>query len=154
MATLGEWLARQGESPPTWFLACAVLVWVQSQWLPFWPTGRVLDVLGGVLIAGGLALLFVSLREFARHKTTMLPREVPQRLLTTGTYGVSRNPIYVADVGMLLGLVLILDLGGLPVVALFALAMDRRFIRGEEEVCAATFGPEWTAYAARVRRWL
>jgi protein-S-isoprenylcysteine O-methyltransferase Ste14 len=154
MAGLGQRLARQWESPPTWLVATAAVIWTQAQVLPLLPAGLLLRGAGLVLILAGLAVMATAIAAFARQRTTVLPREVPQRLLTTGLYGLSRNPIYLADAMILAGLALRLDAATLPWVAVFAAVIERRFIRGEEAVCAATFGPAWQTYAARVRRWL
>lgn len=154
MAELGHRLARQWESPPTWLVATAAVIWAQARLVPLLPPGPLLRGAGLLLIVAGLAVMAVAIASFARHRTTVLPREVPQRLLTTGLYGLSRNPIYLADAMILAGLALRLDAATLPWVAVFAAVIERRFIRGEEAVCAATFGADWQAYVARVRRWM
>lgn len=154
MSELVQRLSRQWESPPTWLLGFAGVIWLQARLLPLWPAGPLLRSLGLVLVLVGIALMAAAIATFARHRTTVLPREVPQRLLTTGVYGLSRNPIYLADALVLAGIALTLDAAALPWVAVFMVVIVRRFIRGEEAVCAATFDAEWRAYAARVRRWL
>jgi protein-S-isoprenylcysteine O-methyltransferase Ste14 len=152
--TLFARLSRQTESPPVWLVAMIALAAAQAAWMPLWPGGPALRAIGLVLVVAGIILMALAFVPFARLKTTILPREVPGRLITTGVYGVSRNPIYLADMAILTGLVLRWDAGALPLVALFGWVLTTRFIRGEEAGCAAAFGPAWDAYAARVRRWL
>jgi protein-S-isoprenylcysteine O-methyltransferase Ste14 len=142
------------DTPPVWLVAAIALAYAQARWLPVWPAPPTSAALGLMVMAGGLALFVAAGAQFRRHRTTIVPRERPTRLLTTGPYAVSRNPIYLADALMLLGLVMRWDLGSLAVVAGFVALLQVRFIRGEEAGCAAAFGAEWTAYAARVRRWL
>jgi protein-S-isoprenylcysteine O-methyltransferase Ste14 len=72
-----------------------------------------------------------------------------------GPYGYSRNPIYLGDTLLLLGLGLA---GSWPSLLLgapiFALAVDRYAIRPEESHLAARFPQDFAAYKKRVRRWL
>ena len=142
------------DTPPVWLLAALALAWAQARWLPLVPGSGFLTAAGWGMIAGAVLLFADAALRFARARTSIIPREVPRMLLTTGAYRLSRNPIYLADALLLAGCALLWDPGGLVLVPAFVLLITRRFIRGEEAVCAATFGAEWTAYAARVRRWL
>ncbi|HMO09130.1 MAG TPA: methyltransferase, partial [Paracoccaceae bacterium] len=110
----------------------------------------------GLLLALVLVLreLLLAAREFRRARTSIVPRETPAALLTAGPYALGRNPIYLADALILAGLVLRWDLAALPLVPAFVAVLTRRFIRGEEALCEATFGASWAAYARRTRRWL
>lgn len=152
--TLLQRLTRQAESPPTWLLLCLALAWVQARFLPLWDAGRPGEVLGWALIVVAVVLMVWSVREFRRHHTTIIPREVPSAMIDTGPYQYSRNPIYLADAGFLAGVVLIWDAGGVLVVVAFVTVITRRFIRGEEAGLRAMFGARYEAYAARVRRWV
>jgi len=100
-------------------------------------------------VSGWAALHFVL------ERTSLIPRERPDKLVTTGLYRVSRNPIYLADTAILLGLILIWDaLPSLVLVPLFMKVIEWRFIRREEALIRAHFGAAFDAYCARVRRWL
>jgi protein-S-isoprenylcysteine O-methyltransferase Ste14 len=147
-------LMRQAESPPTWLLLCLVLAWLQARFVPLWDMGRLGAVLGWGLIVASAGLMVWSMREFRRHRTTIIPREVPSAMITAGPYQYSRNPIYVADAAFLAGFVLIWDAGGLVLVAVFVAVITWRFILGEEAGMRATFGAAFDDYAARVRRWV
>ena len=142
------------DTPPVWLLVGIALAWAQARWLPLLPTPPVVQGAGIVVIVAAVVLFVLAAREFRRHRTTIVPRETPEVLLTTGPYAFSRNPIYLADVAILSGAVLRWDLGSLPLVAVYVAILTQRFIRGEEAGCAAAFGADWQAYAARVRRWL
>ena len=147
-------LLRQRESPPTWLGLFLVLAWAQSHWLPVLPSGPVLRLAGTGLILAGIAIFALALAEFRRHRTTVLPRETPNRLITGGIYRFSRNPIYLADALILSGAALRWDAAALLLVPLFMSIIRTRFIRGEEAGLRAVFGSEFDAYAARVRRWI
>ena len=152
--TLRQRLLRQAESPPTWLLLSLAVAWLQARFLPLWDAGHPGDVLGWALIAAAVVLMVWSMREFRRHATTIIPREVPSAMIDTGPYQYSRNPIYLADTVLLAGVVLIWDAGALILVVAFVNIITRRFIIGEEAGMRAAFGAGYEAYAARVRRWV
>ncbi|WP_392507525.1 methyltransferase family protein [Naumannella halotolerans] len=103
----------------------------------------------GLFVAGGAQLL-------ARSTTVdpLVPGESTE-LVTDGVYGYTRNPIYVGDLLLLLGLAIGQGklISYLPVVA-FAALIDRRQIPLEEAALAETFGDDFNDYAEQVPRWL
>ncbi len=81
---------------------------------------------------------------------------VPQkRLITSGPYRFSRNPLYLGgNVFIFLGAVLFFGSPtGLFLTAINILLMDL-WIRREEKQLEQYFGEEWVRYKNRVRRWL
>jgi len=148
-------LLHQLELPPGWLAIFAGLAWLQARLWPMQVLGRVGDVLGTLLVAAGLAVSVWAALQVLLQRTSLFPRRTPERLVTTGLYRVSRNPIYLADAAILLGLVLIWDaIPSLVLVPLFVRLIERRFIEGEEAAIRARFGTEYDAYRARVRRWI
>jgi protein-S-isoprenylcysteine O-methyltransferase Ste14 len=147
-------LARQWESPPVWLALFLALAWAQSRWLPLFDLGLGGDRAGIALIAAGLSIFAVAVAQFWRHQTTILPRETPEVLITTGLYRFSRNPIYLADAMILAGACLIWDAAALSLVPAFMAVITRRFIRGEEAAMAQVFGAHYHAWAAKTRRWI
>ena len=75
--------------------------------------------------------------------------------MTTGIYARTRNPIYVGDAVIYLGIAVATGswLALLVLPALIAV-MNRFVIAREERYLTERFGTAYTAYAARVRRWL
>lgn len=142
------------DTPPVWLAGALALAWAQATWAPLVPGGGLLSGAAWGMIASAVLLFADAAMRFARARTSIVPREVPRALLTTGAYRLSRNPIYLADALLLAGCVLLWDLAALVLVVSFVFVITHRFIKGEEAICAATFGAEWTAYAARVRRWV
>lgn len=117
--------------------------------------GGALAVLGGIAIAAGLALELGTAWTIRRAKTTIMPHRSASRLVTWGPFRISRNPIYLGNTLLLVGLGLVFDnlwLVGFAFVA--AAATQKLAIEREERHLARKFGAEWEAYAARVRRWL
>lgn len=114
---------------------------------------------------GAAAVLFVvaglfgapAIAAFARAKTTINPVRIDNAsaLVSTGIYGVTRNPMYVALTGLLLSLGVFLARPWLllgPV--LFILFITRFQIIPEERAMQAKFGQAYATYRQRVRRWL
>jgi protein-S-isoprenylcysteine O-methyltransferase Ste14 len=145
---------RQWESPPTWLLLFIAVAWGQSKLFPLWNAGVLGDWLGAVFVIAGVALMLASLFQFARARTTVMPREVARVLITNGVYQLSRNPIYVADALILTGLCLRWDLAALIWAVVFVIVIDQRFIEGEEAALRAKFGAEFHDWAEKVRRWI
>lgn len=81
-------------------------------------------------------------------------RRPPERLVTTGIYGITRNPMYLGHLLFLTGL---LGATGSP-VALAALAQGvarfHRRIRRDERRLEELFGDEYRHYAATVPRYV
>jgi protein-S-isoprenylcysteine O-methyltransferase Ste14 len=111
--------------------------------------------LGGLLVALALANDLWCARVFARLGTTILPHRAASRLATDGPFRLSRNPIYVSHVAIVLGLGLLL---GSPftilLTPLLALGLQKLAVEPEERHLLGKFGEDYRAYMARTRRWL
>ncbi len=110
---------------------------------------------GWGLIDAGLLLVPWAALAMARHKTTINPYKKPQRLLDSGPFRLSRNPIYLGFTLVYCGIALLLDsLWPWLLLPALILCMKRGVIAYEEELLAQLFGDDYHAYRARVRRWL
>ena len=106
------------------------------------------------LVAAG-CLVVAAVIEFARVRTTIVPRKAPSGLITSGIFRYSRNPIYLADLLILAGLALLWgSVIGLLLVPVLGWILHVRFIRGEEERLTEAFGEEYLSYCAATRRWI
>ena len=114
-----------------------------------------LDRLGAVPLLLGVTLLLSTVREFyVAGRGTLAPWSPPDELVTTGLYGFSRNPMYIAVVLVLLGWAALFHSSQLVVYALaVAICFHLRVVFGEEPWLAQTHGDRWVRYAARVPRW-
>lgn len=112
--------------------------------------------IGWVLIAAGAGVLLTASSLFRRvGKGTPVPIEPPQRLVDIGLYHYSRNPIYLADLVILLGIFLTNgQLGLLLYVVVCAAGAHAWLVLHEEPELLRRHGVEWQRYAARVPRWL
>lgn len=108
------------------------------------------------LMVLGFLVIFISVAQFSRAKTTTDPinPEKASRLITTGIYKYTRNPMYL---GMLLFLLAFgLKLGNAfntLLAAGFVSYMNRFQIKGEEEALMAMFAKEYNIYCKLTRRW-
>jgi len=148
---------KQLELPPVWLAAFIALAWVQSTYYPvglnFGPVWA--DLLGGLLVGGGVLLALMAVMEFYRHKTTIIPRRDSSHFVQSGIYKRSRNPIYLGDAMILAGLILRWDaVLSLPLIPIFVWVIEKRFIIGEENHLRLTYRAQYAAYLNRVRRWI
>lgn len=145
--------------PPLLF-AGALLIGCLLSWLiPIGPglgaaNGRALAV-GGSLALAGLALGVLSIREFRRASTSVVPGEPSTTLLETGPYRFTRNPIYIGLVILYFGLAIVLTSAWMLVLLIPVLIiLQRGVVEREEAYLKAKFGQAYRQYQARVPRWL
>jgi protein-S-isoprenylcysteine O-methyltransferase Ste14 len=112
--------------------------------------------LGGIaLIVVGVTLVVLARREFARAGQPTDPGRPTSKVVTTGVFSLSRNPLYLGGVCALAGIALAFDLPWVLVLLLPALVVCHYIIIApEEKYLAARFSEAYTVYAASVRRWL
>ena len=112
---------------------------------------------GMILMAVGFVLAFTGLRTLVGNRTTPSPTKIDRakKLVTSGLYQFSRNPMYLGMVIFLIGWTVLL--GNLWLLAGpigFALYINRFQIKPEEQMMATKFGSNYDAYKSRVRRWI
>jgi protein-S-isoprenylcysteine O-methyltransferase Ste14 len=128
-----------------------------GRWWPLtWPS---LDDAAAHQIGLGLGLAGVGLLAWAiltlrRHGTTVLPDAAATTLVTSGPYRYRRNPIYMADALILLG-VAELTKNVWFVVAAFAFGVLVTWlaILPEERHLEKRFGKAYLDYKGNTRRW-
>ncbi len=113
-------------------------------------------ILGGtVLIVAGIILIIRSRREFAQYGQQTDPGFSTSKVITTGVFTISRNPLYLGGVCVLVGIALAVNLPWVLVSLIPALAACHYIlIAPEEKYLSAKFGDEYRIYAASVHRWL
>jgi len=111
---------------------------------------------GLVPLVLGLIVLGWTVREFyVAGRGTLAPWSPPRTLVTSGLYRYSRNPMYVGVLLILCGWAIGLWSWVLAIYAAgIAIAVYVRVLVNEEPFLARTHGEAWTAYRARVGRWL
>ena len=109
------------------------------------------------LAAVGVGVAVAGVVSFRVAKTTVNPLkpETASSLVVSGIYQVSRNPMYLGAMIVLIGWAVALTNAFACIVAiLFVLYLNRFQIIPEEKALTARFGPEFAAYCAKVRRWI
>jgi protein-S-isoprenylcysteine O-methyltransferase Ste14 len=112
-------------------------------------------LLGLIPLAGGIAVNLIADRAFHKTGTTVKPFQESAALITGGVFRMSRHPMYLGFLLILIGVAMLL--GSLTpwfMIPLFAILIDRLFIIVEEQMLLAKFGQTWLDYKARVRRWI
>ncbi|UWQ57166.1 isoprenylcysteine carboxylmethyltransferase family protein [Leisingera caerulea] len=143
--------------PPVWLAGCVLAAWLQARHFALGLSfgGAWAEFLGGTLLGGGLLLALLAITEMRRQKTTVLPHQTPSRLVQSGIFSRSRNPIYLGDVLILAGLILWFDaVLSLPLIPVFLWVLERRFVIPEEDRMRRTFRADWARYERKVRRWI
>jgi protein-S-isoprenylcysteine O-methyltransferase Ste14 len=114
-----------------------------------------LETAGTFLIAVGIALILWGMVTFVQARTAIIPIKSASRLVDTGPYRLSRNPMYTGMAISYLGAMLLLNWGWALVLFPVIIVLLRRFvIAREERYLMAEFGEEYAAYCRRVRRWI
>jgi protein-S-isoprenylcysteine O-methyltransferase Ste14 len=110
---------------------------------------------GVLLIIGGLSLISAARRELARFQQPTDPGQPTTGLVTTGVYGFSRNPLYLAAVLLFAGLAIGLNnVWALGATAIGIIACHIVLIAPEERYLEEKFGDDFTRYRKHVNRWL
>ena len=115
------------------------------------------DVMGwfGVgVCAAGLLLFMASLISFGRSFRVGIDTGTTDKLITSGVFAFSRNPIYVAFATVLIGQFLIFPNWILLVYLVAATWLFHRQVLREEAYLRGHYGAEYEAYCKRVRRYL
>jgi protein-S-isoprenylcysteine O-methyltransferase Ste14 len=111
-------------------------------------------VVGYGIGAAGLALVAWGLVTLARAGTTYLPNKGADKLVTGGPFRYRRNPIYMGDVLVFLGLAQVTGNIWFAIVApLLAAAILFLAILPEERHLEDRFGQAYLDYKERTRRW-
>jgi len=108
---------------------------------------------GAAFCLTGLSLLVLSLISFGKSFRIGIDQSQPDKLVTTGIFALTRNPIYVAFGLILMGQFLIhsnwiflLYLGG-------GFWLFHRQVLREESFMRGFYGEEYSRYCRRVRRY-
>jgi protein-S-isoprenylcysteine O-methyltransferase Ste14 len=122
--------------------------------LAFLPDG-VTSILGGVLIAVGVGIVFFAIRAMHRASTPVDPYKPTTALVVDGPFRFTRNPLYLSLTLVYLGITSLMN-AFWPLVLLPAalVIVQRGVIVHEERYLESKFGEEYMRYKAKVRRWL
>jgi len=110
---------------------------------------------GGVVVAGGIVLFVLAVRELRAAGTGIRTCHPTTFLVQRGPYRVSRNPIYLAFALLQLGVAVLVNSAWILGTLIPALGVVRYgVIAREEAYLERKFGESYRRYRASVRRWL
>jgi protein-S-isoprenylcysteine O-methyltransferase Ste14 len=110
---------------------------------------------GVILVIVGVTLVALARREFAQYGQPTDPGHPTNRIVTSGVFSVSRNPLYLGGVCALAGIALALNLPWVLILLLPSIvACHYILIVPEERYLAARFNEQYLAYTATVHRWI
>jgi protein-S-isoprenylcysteine O-methyltransferase Ste14 len=108
---------------------------------------------GLALCLGGQALRAWVLGQVPDGTSGQNEKLIALSLNTEGPYGLTRNPLYLGNLGITLGLCLIAhDIWLLCIAALLFALQYRAIIAAEEQFLRERFGPQYEVWSARVPR--
>ena len=144
--------------PPLVYVAGIVIGWLLHRWRPLPITtgpSPVRTTFAAIAFLVYLGFFGAAFTAFRRARTTLIPNQPATAFVTDGPYRFTRNPMYVSLVALYLAVALFMN-GWWPIVLLplVVLVIDRAVIAREERYLGAAFPSEYSAYRARVRRWL
>lgn len=138
-------------------LVAGVVPWWLSGWRPRPPFLHLEGTrwLGGVIGLAGFMLLVDAFVRFVREgRGTPAPVAPPRRLVVSGSYRRTRNPMYLGVLGVVVGQSLLLASVDLLVYsAAIAVAFHVFVALYEEPTLHARYGRQYDAYRGEVPRW-
>jgi protein-S-isoprenylcysteine O-methyltransferase Ste14 len=106
------------------------------------------------LAVGGQALTLFAQGNMGRRWRVGVPETAPDALVTTGLFGLSRNPVFLGMLAMTAGLAVAVPSPAMIACAVaFWIACETQ-VRDEERFLQHSFGPAYLAYRSAVRRWI
>lgn len=110
--------------------------------------------IGAGLCFGGVLMVLLSLLAFGTSFRVGIDTDRPDKLITSGVFAISRNPIYVGFGLVLLGQFLVFP-SWIPLAYLLAgVWLFNRQVLREEAFMRAHYGHDYAVYCSRVRRYL
>tara|TARA_B100000609_G_C17190707_1_gene422304 strand:+ start:21 stop:455 length:435 start_codon:yes stop_codon:yes gene_type:complete len=139
--------------PPVITLLCLIAQFILLATIPI-PVAIHL-VLGLLVLASSLALIIFSFLELNKFDTTYVPDGNPEKLVKSGPFRYSRNPIYLGMLGILISVSFFSQsLSTFIVPVVFYFIIEATWIKHEEEKLSEKFNKEWNEYKSSTRRWI
>jgi len=144
--------------PPAVAVVMAGAMWGVSMVAPLLEVPTFIRVGAAATIGlAGVGFSLAGIISFRRARTTVNPMkpETTTSLVCSGIYRVTRNPMYVGLLFVLVAwAVFLCSAPALLGPVAFVLYINQFQIAPEERVLSAMFGTGYSAYKSRVRQWL
>jgi protein-S-isoprenylcysteine O-methyltransferase Ste14 len=112
-------------------------------------------LIASISIILGFTVMTWAWLQFRKSDTAVCPTSRTSRIVTSGAYKYSQNPMYLGMLFMLAGASLLM--GTIPSMFApigFFIIIDKGFIPYEEEKLLSAFGDVYSNYQRVTRRWL
>ncbi len=119
-----------------------------------WLGHPLLTLVGAVLLVLALVWMLIAQAQMGNAWRIGIDADAKTDLVQTGLFAVSRNPIFLSMLVMLLGLFLVLPSAASLAVNVLGAALIHIQVRLEEEHLTRLHGEAYRVYCRRVRRWL
>ena len=149
-------MAKKRALPPTYFYITLLLIVI----LYFvFPIKTILDfpvnLTGLIPGIAGAVLNIIADKDFKKANTTVKPFDKSSTLITNGVFQISRNPMYLGMVLILISASMITGtISPFFVIPPYIIFMQIVYINEEEKMLEAEFGDDWKNYKTKVRRWI
>lgn len=145
--------------PPLFVMAVvAGLMWLGTRAVPVAHSpipARSAIALGLTIVGLGVAVAGVVSFRIAKTTVNPLKPDTASSLVVAGIYRVTRNPMYLGMLIVLVGWAAFLaNALAFIVAAAFVLYLNRFQIIPEEKALTTRFSPEFATYCSKVRRWI
>jgi len=143
--------------PPIVLLFSLGLAYVCSRYLPVVAMPSIFSSLYWYIGATGVLVSLSGIWEFRKAKTTIDPTtpEKASHLVSGGVYRVTRNPMYLGMLFIILAAIFKFgNYYGFIALPFFILYITQFQIKPEERIIEGIFGDEYVHYKSKVRRWL
>ncbi len=142
--------------PPRYFVICLILIILFHFVLPI---KKIINppysYLGIILVLFGIIINLWTDKFFTKFKTDVKYHLKPSKMIVSGPFKISRNPMYLGMLCILLGVATFL--GSLVTIiptVIFILIIEIVFIPVEEKNMKKVFGKNYLKYKKRVRKWI
>jgi protein-S-isoprenylcysteine O-methyltransferase Ste14 len=147
LVRVGEWLFRQRSWIPL-PLALALLFIRTGE-----ASSSLVPLLGAAMVASGEGLRLWAVRHIGVISRTRSDRLGP--LVSTGPFGLTRNPLYIGNIALWVGFALSARLVWMAPIFIAVLGLEyHAIVRWEESLLESRRGEEYREYADRVPRWI
>jgi len=135
------------------FVVGGFLEWIVP--LPIVDTGVGGDIIGIILVILSALIIIWALGIFRRAGEDKDVRKPTYKIVSTGPFAHTRNPMYLSFLLLYLGVAFIFNIEWFAVLfPILIAALHYGVIKREESYLERKFGDEYRVYLSRVRRWL
>ena len=123
--------------------------------IPKYPLLYIFNLLGVVGLMTSAFFFFSGFNIFKSHKEDPRPKSTTKRLIKTGIFAYTRNPIYIAFVLFHFSMFLTFENVVYFITSIgIAIWVHSYVIKAEEEYLLSEFTDEYQRYMSSVKRWI